>query len=93
MEGAGGELKAGNTIHWVTNRSVVRLTKHRNSHSQHMTGRDGHWQQFDTPCSPINAPKWLYIPCSGLSWFYIVGKMLPVKADLAIYSPVIGMSG
>ena len=58
-----------------------------------MTGRDGRWQQFDTPCSLINAPQWLHIPCSGLSWFDRVGKMPPVKADLAIYSPVIGVSG
>ena len=58
-----------------------------------LVGRDSHQQQFDTPCSPINAPQWFHIPCSGLSWSYSVGKMLPVKEDLAIYCPIIGESG
>ena len=58
-----------------------------------LVGPDSRQQQFDTSCSPINAPQWLHIPCSGLSWSYRVGKMLPVKADLAIYSPIIGESG
>ena len=35
----------------------------------------------------------IYIPCSGLLWLYRVGKMLPVKADLAIYSSISGVSG
>ena len=52
---------------------------------------DGRWQQFDTPCSLIIAPQWLHRPCSGLLWFYRVGKRPPVKADLAIYSPVSGV--
>ena len=57
-----------------------------------LVGRDGRWQQFDTPCSPISAPQWLHRPCSGPSWFYRVGKRPSVKADLAIYSPVSGVS-
>ena len=32
-------------------------------------------------------------PCSGPLWFYRVGKRPPVKADLAIYSLIVGMSG
>ena len=57
---------------------------------------DGCWQQSDTACSLklISAPQWLHRPCSGLSWFYRVGKRPPVKADLdlATYSPVSGVS-
>ena len=53
---------------------------------------DCRWQQFGTPCSLISAPQWLHRACSGLSWFYRVGKRPPVKADLAIYSPVSGVS-
>ena len=37
----------------------------------------------------------LLVPLSGsidLSWFYRVGKRLPVKADLAIYSTVSDVS-
>ena len=57
-----------------------------------LVGQDGRWQQFDTPCSLISAPQWLHRPCSGPSWFYRVGKRPSVKADLAIYSPVSGVS-
>ena len=56
-----------------------------------MVGRDGRWQQPDTPCSLISAPQWPHAPCSGPTWFSRVGKRPPVKADLAIYSPVNGV--
>ena len=39
---------------------------------------------------PITGP---IDPVVGPSWFYRVGKRPPVKADLAIYSLVVGMSG
>ena len=54
---------------------------------------DGHQQQFDTPSSLISAHQWPHGLCSGPSWFYRVGKRPPVKADLAIYSPIVGMPG
>ena len=41
----------------------------------------------------ISAHHWPHRPCSGPSWFYRVGERPPVKADLAIYSLVVGMSG
>ena len=66
---AGGEPKAGYTIHKETDSSSVSPVGHRNSHSRH--GR----------------PR----PCSGPTWFSRVGKRPPVKADLAIYSPVNGV--
>ena len=57
--------------------------------SQHgMVGKDGRVQQFDTPSSLISA----HGLCSGPSWFYRVGKRPPVKADVAIYSLIFGMS-
>ena len=49
--------------------------------------------QAQTVVSSISAHQWPHRPCSGLSWFYRVGKRPPVKADLAIYSLVVGMSG
>ena len=54
-----------------------------------LVGRDGRQQQFDTPSSLISAHQWPHRPCSGPSWFYRVVKRPPVKADLAIYSPII----
>ena len=45
------------------------------------------------PNSLISAHHWPHRPCSGPSWLYRVGKRPPVKADLAIYSLVVGMSG
>ena len=57
----------------------------------YMSGHDGRWQKFDTTCSLISVPQWHQIPHSGLSRIYRVRKMLPV-ADLAIFSPVIGVS-
>ena len=29
-----------------------------------LVGPDGRWQQFDIPCSPIDASQWLHGPCS-----------------------------
>ena len=43
--------------------------------------------------SLISAHQWPHRSPSGPSWFYRVGKRPPVKADLAIYSLVVGMSG
>ena len=58
-----------------------------------LVGRDSCQQQLDTPSSLISARRWPHRPCSGPSWFYRVGKRPPVKADLAIYSPINGVSG
>ena len=59
-----------------------------------LVGQDSHkQQQFDTLSSLISAHQWPHRPRSGPSWFYRVGKRPPVKADLAIYSPINGVSG
>ena len=84
--GAAGKLKAGYTIHKETDSSNVFSVGH-------LVGRNGSWQQSDKTCSLISTPQWLHRPCSRPSWFYRVGKRPPVKADLAIYSPVSGVSG
>ena len=88
--GAGGEPKAGYTIHKETDSSSASPVGHKTA-TVDMVGRDGRWQQPDTPCSLISAPQWPHAPCSGLTWFSRVGKRPPVKADLAIYSPVNGV--
>ena len=43
--------------------------------------------------SLISTPQWHQRPCSAPSWFVRVDKKLPVKADLAIYSHILDMSG
>ena len=56
----------------------------------YLSGQDGCWQQLDTTCSLI------IVHPSGTIWTVMDlqgHKMLPVKADLAIFSPVIGVSG
>ena len=58
-----------------------------------LVGRDSRQQQFDTPSSLISAHQWPHRPCSGPLWLYRVNKRPPVKADLAIYSPINGVFG
>ena len=58
-----------------------------------LAGRDSRQQQPDTPSSLISAHQWPHGPCSGPSWVYRADKRPPVKADLAIYSPINGVSG
>ena len=73
---------------------LYRLPAQRQSHcvfskeiaTVYMSGLDGRWQQFDTTCILIGAPQWH-------QWTVRVKKMLPVKANLAICSPVTGVSG
>ena len=66
--------------------------QHCTSSSRHkqpqLIGQDGRWQQFSStytvllvPLSGTRGSK-----CSAPSWFDRVGKKLPVKANLAIYS-------
>ena len=86
--GVGGKPKVGNTIRKVTNSSVVSSVGHRNC-----LGRDSRQQQFDTQSSFISGHQWPHRSCSGPSWFYRVSNRPPVKADLAIYSIIVGMSG
>ena len=56
--GVGGKPKASNTIHKETNYNAVSSE----TATVNLVGRDGRQQQFDTTCSPINAPQWLHIP-------------------------------
>ena len=69
-------------VHWSAQTTTVRLS-----------GRYGCWQQFDTQCSRISVSQWHCILHSGLSWIYRVTEMMPVKANLIIWSSLIGMSG
>ena len=81
----GGKPKTGNTIHKETNSTETATVN--------LAGPDSHQQWFDTPSRLISVHQWPHRPCSGPSWFCRVSKRPPVKADLAIYSLVVGMSG
>ena len=59
----------------------------------HTTNKGSHCKQFSTPCCLINTPQWPHRFCCGLSWLEKIGKMPSVKADLAIYSYIVTMSG
>ena len=56
-------------------------------------GRDGHCQQFDTTPTLISAPQWPHKPCDAPIQLYRVSKKPSVKADLAMYSHIVDVSG
>ena len=59
----------------------------------HGTGRGGYWEQPSTPCRLIDAPQVpLRLRCDS-SWLDRVGKKPTLKADLAIYSYIVTVSG
>ena len=62
-------------------------------YTNHRIDQDGHWQQFGTQPILISAPQWANRPCNAPTWFYTVGKKPSVKADLAIYSHAVDVSG
>ena len=86
------EVYRGWAIHKEANSSAVSSVGHRTV-TVNLVRQDGRQQQFDTPSSLISAHQWPHGLCSGPSWFYRVSKRPPVKADLAIYSLIVGMSG
>ena len=60
----------------------------------HRVDRGGHQQQVGTLTHIlINAIQKPHRLCSAPLWFYRVGKKPSVKADLAIFSHVLGTSG
>ena len=90
--GVGGKPKAGNTIHKETNSNVVCSVLHRNSHSQPGRARR-------SPAAVLTPQAALLVPISGPIEPVVDRRGLqgrqktPVKADLAIYSPIIGTYG
>ena len=88
----GEQLEAGYTFHYGTGSSAVSSISDKNRHNPQAM-RDSCWQQFDMTHILNNAVHWLHKLCSAPLWFDMVGKMLSIKAHLAIYSHVVGMSG
>ena len=56
----------------------------------HRTGQDSRWQQSGTSHILISATHWPHRPCIAPWWFDRVSNKPSVKADLAIYSYVLG---
>ena len=56
-----------------------------------MTGQDSYWQQSGTSHIYISATYWPHRPCIVQWWFDRVSNEPSVKADLAIYSYVLGI--
>ena len=62
-------------------------------YTNHIIDQEGCWQQFGTQPILISAPQWANRPCNAPTQFYRVDKKPSVKADLAIYSHVLDVSG
>ena len=91
--GAGGEPKAGPSTHLNRKAAIVCSLKCTDSQSSLVRPTRSLTAVFDTKCSLISAPQWHRTLQSGLSWIYRVTEMMPVKADLAIYSSANGVYG
>ena len=62
-------------------------------YTNHRIDRDSHWQQPGIKPILISAPQWPNRICNAPTQLYRVGKKPSVKADLAIYSHVVDVSG
>ena len=62
-------------------------------YTNHRIDQDSHWQQFGTRPILISAFQLANRPYNAPSWFYGVDKKPSVKADLAIYSHTLEVSG
>ena len=90
--GRGGWEAEGGQHHPQGGKQQCCLLSMAHKQPVNLAGRDSR-QQPDTPSSLISAHQWPHRPCSGPSWVYRADKRPPVKADLAIYSPINGVSG
>ena len=79
----GGKLKAGYTIHGYRDRTIVYSIKYRSTHNVAKT----------VIGSSLTPHAVLLVLPSGTVHPVVDCHGLPVKADLAICSPVIGVSG
>ena len=82
------------TVHVKVNGLFKLILHAKTKHLSYKSKQQGsHWQQFDTTPILISAPQWLHRPCNVPKWFYWVGKKSSVKADFAIYSHILDISG
>ena len=72
---------------------VQYLTETATMGPDNSTGRGGCWVQFGTSCRLINASQVPHRLRCDSSWLGRVGKKPSLKADLAIYSYIVTVSG
>ena len=88
----GGKLEAG---YPAIRAQIVVLCSQQTTgmYTNHRIDRDGHWQQFGTQPILISALQWVCWLCNAPTRFYMVGKKLSVKANLAVYSQAVDVRG
>ena len=84
-----GKLKVG---HQSTDSGALFPVGDRDVHNP-LHRSSGHRQQFDTPLILISASQQLHTPCNATTQFCRINKRLFFKADLAICSQVLDVSG
>ena len=103
IRGGWWEGSGGNGGGWASQRRALPVVRPqtvvlcsqqtKGMYTNHRIVRDGYWQQFGTKLILISAPQWANKPCNAPSQFYRVSKKPSVKADLAIYSYTLEVSG
>ena len=84
--------KVGPPCHQATDSGAVPSRDDKNVHKPQDRLR---WWLAAVWTQPIliSAPQWANMPCNAPTWFYRVCEKLSVKADLAIYSHAVDVSG
>ena len=100
--GSGGGWVGGSGGGWASQRRVLfAIRPHRvllcsqqttEMYTNHRIDQDSRWQQFSTQPILISALL-ANRPCNPPNWLYRVGKKPSMKADLAIYSHALEVSG
>ena len=96
MGGGGGGWQASRrqALPAIRSQTVVLCSQQTTGmYTNHRIDQDGHWQQSGTQPILISAPQWANRTCNAPTQPYRVGKKLFVKADLAIYSHAVDVSG
>ena len=85
----GRKPKAGYSFHQDTDSDAVSSVSDRNKHNPHA----GYRQRWSLAVLWHHSHPRIHRLCGAPLWFYRVGKKPSVKADLAIFSHVLGTSG
>ena len=91
--GEGGQLERGLSYIRTYRQQCCIFNKQQKQNTIHSIGKDSCWQQFGTTDILIDVVYWHHRPCNVPSCFGRVSNKLYVKADLAIYSHMLDMSG
>ena len=85
--GDGWVAGGGPNTHKDTESSAVSSVSDRKG----LNPQDRSRQSVGSSLAPVTSFHWPHRPCIALWWFYRVGNMPSVKADLVIYSYVLGI--